>query len=464
MKKPGILKRLFILFLMGVNLQTLAQDKSGRGNCLHIDANHDLLKPDAPFLTVSVPMETAKDSPVFLAGVGGVSFDQVGIPADNLRIASLSMHYNRTAEDGSRLELMINQKAIKVVLPDWMLVPIAKYADSPNYSCFTLFGKLNDGILEKQITEQKGRVMNYHPAFDNTLLGFRLAYIDMLVCYPFTCDLPKNDAGEYVLGTGERRPDIQANNNGAYLLSQHSISVESKHGFKFRSYVITDYLQQIKFGLKGDSLDITGNPYFYCWKFKRDLPDYDMKRTADRISAKCSKEILSLSESSGDKAVQDWLIGRLVDLAKKYDGIYNFYSEGTFLDMIRLRTDSEKAQFLERFDRQSLVSMVETTETHMDRDAIIPLKEYSNDFSSKPELFAAANPAVWNATINTMRFAAFFRYVKKDYPQAWNVFLEQVRTLDPAPMIETPTIMFDPDNKAIAQAILDSKTRGTWKK
>ncbi len=37
------------------------------------------------------------------------------------------------------------------------------------------------------------------------------------------------------------------------------------------------------------------------------------------------------------------------------------------------------------------------------------------------------NPAVMNATIQTMRYAAFFRYVKKNYPLQWNTFLKQVQ-------------------------------------
>lgn len=36
------------------------------------------------------------------------------------------------------------------------------------------------------------------------------------------------------------------------------------------------------------------------------------------------------------------------------------------------------------------------------------------------------NPAVMNATIQTMRYAAFFRYVKENFPDQWTAFLQQI--------------------------------------
>jgi hypothetical protein len=38
-----------------------------------------------------------------------------------------------------------------------------------------------------------------------------------------------------------------------------------------------------------------------------------------------------------------------------------------------------------------------------------------------------------------MRYAAFFRYVKKQNPAGWNAFLAQLNSVTPQPSITTPT-------------------------
>jgi hypothetical protein len=92
----------------------------------------------------------------------------------------------------------------------------------------------------------------------------------------------------------------------------------------------------------------------------------------------------------------------------------------------------------------------------MDSDSIVYLEDYSELISSKPELFEAMNPAVWNATVATMRYAAFFRYVKTNFPQTWLAFYNQVKQIDPDPRITTPTVMYDPYSKTLEDAIQKS--------
>jgi hypothetical protein len=443
-----------ILFFSGWSQQNL-----GRQTILQFDANNSLLKPDAPPLTESIPMEIGGKNAPFLSGVGGVSFDQLALPLTNTSIKSMQINYNGNAVDGSRLKLVINNKPVRVNLPDWMLVPIAKYADSPYYSCFTLFGKLKDKTLEKQVTAKKGRVMNYHPSFENTLIGMRLGYMDMLIVYPFANDLPKNSNGNYILGKGEIQPNTEANNNGAYFLSQHFAGVQNKYNLTFRSYVISDYTRKITFDIIKDSLVINGTPYYYCWKFNGDRQDYDINKVVRDISSRYKQQIAELSKSPGNQTSRDWIIDKVISVAKRYDGNFGFYTDGTFIDLIKLKTDDEKKQLLSKYAPESMFQMIVNTEAYMNRDSVIYLKEFSDDVSSKPELFEAANPAVWNATINTMRFAAFFRYVKKNFPENWRSFVDQVKQLDPEPRIVTPTIMYDPANKEIKQAVANRKNK-----
>jgi hypothetical protein len=454
-KKSWLINWAFILALFAISIGSLAQTGIGRETILKFDPYNSVLRPDAPDLTESVPMKKGRYNSSFLSEVGGVSFDQVAQPENNLKISSLQLNYDKNAADGSRLDLIINNKKVKVRLPDWILVPVAKYADSRFYSCVTLFGKLNDKDLAKQVTEVKGRVINYHPSFDNTLMGIRLAYMDMLVGYSFTSDLPRNSKGVYILGKGEVKPDIEANKNGAYYLSQHFIKTENKYMLTFRSYVISDLSRQIIFKLVQDSIDISGYPYYYCWKYNGDRNDYDINKVAKDISSRYNQKIRELSQSSGSMTPTNWLIDKMIALGGKYEDNFGFYSDGTFVDMVKLKTNTEKKQFLGKYAPESLFDIIVKTEAYMNRDSVIYLKNFSDDVSSQPDLFEAANPAVWNATVSTMRFAAFFRYIKTSFPEPWIAFLNQIKMVDPEPRIFTPTVMYNPDNKDLEQSILN---------
>jgi len=456
-RKSGILYWIFLVALFGISTVSLSQQNLGRQTIVQFDVNNSVLKPDAPLLTESVSMEEGRNSSIFVSGVGGVSFDQVAIPENNLKIKSLNINYNRNNENGSRLALSINGKPVKVNFPDWMLIPIAKYAESPNYSCVTLFGKLDDQKLQKLVTENKGRVINYHPALDNTLIGIRLAYMDMLLGYGFTSDLPKNNYGKYILGTGETMPDVEANQSGAFNLSQSIIRTQNKYMLTFRSYIISDYSRQITLKLQHDTLVISGYPYYYCWRFNSDAKGYDINKVAKELSSKYNKKMKEVAKSSANGSAREWLVDKIISLSEKYDNKYGFYTEGTFIDLIKLKAVSEKKHFLIKYTPESLFELIVKTEAYMNRDSVIYLKGFSEDVSSKPELFEAANPAVWNATVNTMRFAAFFRYVKANFPKAWLTFQNQIAEVDPEPRIFTPTIMYDPLNKELGKVMKNKK-------
>ena len=96
-------------------------------------AGHSFPEISAYNIKNPMKMEFGSKSSSFVSGVGGVSFDQIAFPDNNLTINSLDISYHSENEDGKRLELTINEKKINVDLYDWLLVPIAKYSESPYY-------------------------------------------------------------------------------------------------------------------------------------------------------------------------------------------------------------------------------------------------------------------------------------------------------------------------------------------
>jgi hypothetical protein len=73
--------------------------------------------------------------------------------------------------------------------------------------------------------------------------------------------------------------------------------------------------------------------------------------------------------------------------------------------------------------------------------------------SAFPDLIRNYNPAVWNTTVNVMRFSAFFRYIKTNFPNQWGDFYDQISEIEISPKVTTPTVIFETGNKAIEQAL-----------
>ncbi|MCK4677386.1 MAG: hypothetical protein KAT48_04580 [Bacteroidales bacterium] len=463
MKKAINLTKILSVFLIIFSFSfALSQSNFGsetiinyefRAKEIKFDHNYEVDRPDPKPFEKSVKMKNSALNSAYFGGVGGISFDQTAQPAGSLKIVSFYLKYNPTNEDGSRLELKINGKDIRVRLPDWILIPVANYSNSPYYSCFTLFGKLQNSELENVVVENAGRVMNYHPAFDNTLLGLRIAYMDMLLVYLFSSDLPKDKTGNYILGNGETAPDVQQNKRGRSDLSQHMIKVERKHGLTSRSYIICDYNQSIVFNINVDSLYVSGYPYYYCWRYKMDEPDYDINSVGLKISEDYQNIIKEKKSINMPFSFQDWVINEMVDAAEKYDGNYNFYEAGDFVELIKIKNREKRKNFLTNYDPQSLFNLLVETEAYMDAKSVIFLQEYSNDLSNKSNLFEASNPAVWKATLNTLRYSAFFRYCKEKFPEEWNKFINQIKDIHPRPLVETPTIFYPSGNTKVEQAI-----------
>ncbi|MCE5238534.1 hypothetical protein LLH23_08585 [bacterium] len=274
-----------MLFALAALLPTLGQAKLQLGGqTLAFAPAHTLRGPHlSPNLRRFEQGIVDKEVLDLLAGTGGIAFDGVATPANGREVAGLSYDANRP--DGQRLQVVLADgkgtvTTVTALIPDWQLVPIARFAAKDEGSCVTLFGHLQNESDEKARRERRERIINYHADFEDTLLGLRLFQADALLLRLYRdgqlvltrdcCDLPKLD-GEYILGDGEMKPDVQANTE-RYDKFWSAVKDRLMPGGEWvhHSYVICDFGQTVTFDLNGQALSLTGDPIWYFWGLDAD--------------------------------------------------------------------------------------------------------------------------------------------------------------------------------------------------
>jgi hypothetical protein len=70
--------------------------------------------------------------------------------------------------------------------------------------------------------------------------------------------------------------------------------------------------------------------------------------------------------------------------------------------------------------------------------------ELSAKVSGETAMLRAINPSVWDAGLNVLRYAAFFRYLKKEHPRQWQNFMRQIRAVPRARHHLTIPNQFEP--------------------
>ncbi len=309
-----------ILIVFSLTINSLAQIVLG-----------DITMNSMPAKELTSPLNMKRESiytQKVLSGVGGVAFERQAHPVNGLEVDTLYLKYDPGRNNGSRLVIYLNNEIKYSKIYDWMLIPIAHYADSPYYGCFTYFGHLIDQNKENEILEKNGKIINYHPAFVNTLLGLRLMQLDLMLMYNDCADLPKKN-GEYILGAGETHPDYYKNAKGFNNTLSKLQKIESDLQERFRSYLICDYNQKIKFNFTRDTLCISGNPFFYCWRYRYDnMSQEEQKMYQSELLVKTHDEINEFKKKhpNWQHSIRDWYIDNILNEIQKYEDGYLLYS------------------------------------------------------------------------------------------------------------------------------------------
>lgn len=352
----------------------------------------------------------------FLGRIGGVAFGSLAEGQDGWRVHEMT--YDSTRPDGQRLSVTLSgtdgaTQSVVAAIHDWQMVPIARFAASDQDACFTLFGELaleSEQSQEARLTRGE-RIVNYHDAFKNTLLGLRLFQGDILIFDRASCDLFKDD-GEYLLGAGESEPDVAANTERFMELQGLMFGLQIREDKEHQSYVICDVNQKVEFGPGPDgALAITGEPFWSCWR-----PHPEAELLLAEIERIVDERIIRQLESEMDRDIRD----DSVSVAE-----YN-----------RKWSDSNVNQrYLQMYDNE-----VERVLEQYDEKLIDPMETYSKELTSAVRA-NQVNPVVYNALRNTMRYAALFRHYKARNESGYRRFVEGLSDVVLTPPVETPSVM-----------------------
>lgn len=385
----------------------------------------------------------------FVRRIGGVAADSVAMPSDSLKVRTIALAYSPSKDDGNRLSLIINGEAVAVRIYDWQLIPIARFANSDSYSCFTLFGELQNKALQAKFAKQNAEFLNYHPAFVNTLMGLRLFQLDTLIINQYSYDLVK-DGNSYILGAGESAPDLRANRNG--LATYRGYAKQNVKLFNRTSYVISDYRRQVIFDVQNNFLNIQAQPSYYFWTHDTEaLQEFKTGAAQRAVINDLFAQVQKYTRANPGLNGKAWLIDELLKETRKYELLIGddrlVRSLGKHKVAALLATEPRTRQTL--LSVQSADTLVELLAdlrilARIQRAKEVP--ELSKGLSSEPEMLRAINPAVWDAGANLIRYAAFFRYAKQRNPSNWRTFMLQIKRapkLEPA--VKTPTVMLPAD-------------------
>lgn len=352
----------------------------------------------------------------FVSGVGGVAFGAIAKPYGDYKIIKLK--YDDSKPDGERLLVTIkegNKDAETVIAPiaDWVMIPIARFAQDNRHAIFTLFGQLQSKEDEIKWFKEKARVLNYHPAVANTLAGMRLFQADILAFHEASIDLPKFN-GEYLLGTGEQIPDVSAN-----IIAKKIISEAYVKGGP-QSYVICDENQSITFSvtqsIQGDrQLFIDGYPYWASWKLSKDMDEIALDFVNNYFEEHQAEMKEMIINRALDRGVQDEQA--LNPIIKE---VQETYAEKAMADKTKFNKYVDENNYLVNMD------------------------DFSRDFSDKMRELKGGNPTVYDALTTSMRYAAFFRFVKKHNPKQYDAFVKSIAEVSIQPYVKTPTVLIPP--------------------
>lgn len=386
---------LILVLLFGFFAESYAQDwRIGQGKKFSIS------QASSPSLRIRSVGKASLGSFRFVGTVGGVNFEETATPSSGQSYQTVSIVYDRSKQDGQRLTAVLDNNLFNVMLPDWQLIPIAWFADSEFTGVLSLFG---DGPDKKRYY-----YIQYHEAFKNTLLGLRLLQADILFLdLENHWDLPRQRERR-ILGLGESVPGRSANVFSLQRLNQ----ILRNH--TWRSWVLTDIGTNPQFSNSEGQFRVTASPYYYFW---------DTEQTAE--------EQIQLAQKYNK------LFSTYESLIDEYNTKVAQYNNTRQSVTVRNRIDSELNTLKTQI--RGVEGALKRLQNQLENPTVREVSALTSAMRSQASTLQQYNPAVYNAYVNTAAFSAFFRYVKKKNPKAWNRFMNSIKGVNVLPSVQTPT-------------------------
>lgn len=382
------------------------------------------------------PLKVGRFSSSFkiVGKVGGVLFENVALPANGFNFDALTLDYNPQEKDGNRLKVNSNNRSYHLDIPDWQLAPIAQFSDSEYFGCVSLFG---------DSTTANHYDIAYHEAFYNTLLGLRLLQYDILLMDPLQLHKKPSIENYVPLGYGESTHTDSVIVEDAYWHLRKTM-----YPYKYMSWVVTDYQEPVRFYIENNKFSISGNPWFYFWISDSTAIEHQAQIFERQVDVLIQEEFgyngkaRDFINSTSVNPVQDEPkkpLKHIIDVFRdEKDEIVKAHAilqKQTPLPIEKIRALELKYTSLENFI-EKITDMHEKVEPE-----VYGLSCLNDAMKQEQKSLEALAPDTYHAIVNTMRYAAFFRYVKQKNPEAWKKFLAKlptktsIRPISPSPYL-----------------------------
>jgi hypothetical protein len=375
--------------------------------------------------------------PSFLRLTGGIAFANEAEGRDGSVVSAL--RYDPAAADGSRLIVTITRpdgstQNVTGALFDWELVPVARHAGDNNDAAFTYFGELESAEREREALAEGFRVLNYHEAFENTLIGLRLMQLDFLMISALQSDamyLPK-EAGKTLLGNGEAEYLLIGDEIEAGVRRYEQENFVRLEAFKakadpivlnqsYRSYVAGDYeLDSPTFEINSaGELEFSGGIYWYFWN--------DPEAAAIETNIDLYNQMVRLYNyldvlEGADEAPAAEEAGLSVEERARYRDYAT--------QAINKSSDEIKKQ----------AATLDALNADTDRD-VNDIPEVSRQLNQYLREYQGLNPLILRAGDRVAWYSALFRHFKVRAPKAYKVFVERLDGVAVLPAVTTPTLV-----------------------
>jgi hypothetical protein len=258
-------------------------------------------------------------------------------------------------------------------------------------------------------------------------------------------DLPRFN-GNVVLGTGESAPN-KAQAIGFAEVINEAMTAERT----YQSWILTDHDEGIYFSVDDGKLEISGEPHFYFWR--SDSSSYEIDREYHRIRSEALKLVIEREKSRAETLHSEHraLVDQRNAAAHDANALRSDTSENAARRHAEL-TSRIQALDVEIDDKEERIralneeirSLVDQAneiigQSNELKPEVIELEELTEDMKARREALREFNPSVYGAAQRVMRFAAFFRYVRRTNNQSWLEFFSQLNNVKIEPVIRTPT-------------------------